>query len=61
MSSAFHILKGTKSLRWNLRTKEFMDAEPSKREVSSEIVDKLNEKYDELKQKWDEKYPNNKV
>lgn len=56
-----HVLKGTKSWRWNLRTKEFMDTDPPEKEVPDEIVVKLNEEYDNLKQNWDNKYPHNKV
>lgn len=55
------IIKGTKTWRWNLRTKEFMDDDPPERDVPRGLIDKLGEGHSELVEQWNAKYPRNKV
>jgi hypothetical protein len=55
------ILRGTQAWRINLRTGEFMDAEPDPAEVPKDLVDYVKgaDVWKELCDQWDKKYPQN--
>jgi hypothetical protein len=57
------ILRGTKAWRINLRTREFMDAEPDPADVPSGLVThiKLEKVWKKLCDEGDKKYPGNPV
>jgi len=57
------ILRGTRAWRINLRTGEFMDADPAPSDVPARIVAMIrqHETWQQLRATWDEMYPNNPV
>jgi hypothetical protein len=57
------LLKKTQAWRIDLRTTEFMDAEPDPAEVPKDLVDFIRgEKvWQQLCDEWDKKYPKNPV
>lgn len=57
------ILRGTRAWRINLRTGEFMDAEPDPAEVPEDLVEHVKgaEVWKQLCEEWDKKYPQNPV
>jgi hypothetical protein len=55
------IIKGTKRWRIDLRIMEFMDKEPSSRDVPDELVEHILTNKDELVKQWNLKYPLNPV
>jgi hypothetical protein len=57
------ILRQTRAWRINLRTGEFMDAEPSPADVPKELVAYIKRPaiWQRLCEEWDRKYPTNPV
>jgi hypothetical protein len=57
------VIRGTQAWRINLRTGEFMDAEPDPKEVSEEIITliKTPETWQQMCNEWDRMYPDNPV
>lgn len=57
------IIRGTEAWRINLRTGEFMDANPDPSEVPREVVELIMEEetWQQVCDEWDGIYPNNPV
>lgn len=55
------ILNRSRTWRWNLRTRTWMDADPDPAEVPSEIAQLVEQEYDHLCEAWDAMYPLNPV
>jgi hypothetical protein len=55
------ILRGRRAWRWDLRTGEFMDAEPDPDDVPEELLKEVRGKWELLRARWDEMYPENPV
>lgn len=55
------ILHRTEKWRLNLRTGEFMDREPSSRDVSKSVLEDIRQNLSRLQQEWDRLHPTNPV
>jgi hypothetical protein len=55
------ILKGTQCWRYGLRERAFLDKRPKAKDVRQEILDYIEEHYQEIVDKWNETYPLNPV
>ncbi|MBI1900815.1 MAG: hypothetical protein HYS13_06855 [Planctomycetia bacterium] len=55
------ILRRTDKWRINLRTREFMNAEPDSNDVPDELLDVLRQNWSWLCRQWDSMYPDNPV
>lgn len=55
------ILRGLRTWRLSLRTRDFLDMDPDPNEVPSELVEEISGQWVELRRAWDEMYPENPV
>ena len=55
------VIQGTKSWRFDLRTRSFMDDHPDPSEVPRGLVRHIEENIETLSTEWDKKYPHNPV
>ena len=55
------VVKGRKSWRINLRTKEFMDDEPPPKEIHKEVARAVQDHWRLLQREWNRIHPNNAV
>jgi hypothetical protein len=55
------IVRGTERWRINLRTRQFMDLEPSQKKVDDEVISAIRVNWERLKKEWDQIHPNNPV
>ena len=55
------ILRGTDKWRINLRTRQFMDAQPKSSAVPAELVVLIEQNWEMICRMWDAKYPANPV
>jgi hypothetical protein len=55
------VVKGRKSWRINLRTKEFMDDEPPPKEIHKDVAQVVKDNWRRLQREWNRIHPNNAV
>lgn len=55
------VIRGTRFWRWNLRSHQFMDRDPSPGDVPDELVRLLHVHHDDLVRRWDSVHPGNPV
>jgi hypothetical protein len=55
------VVRGMRKWRVNLRTREFMDVNPKKRDVPDGVIEAIFANWDQLRQEWDRIHPINPV
>jgi hypothetical protein len=55
------LIRGTRTWRFGLRSRIFLDKEPNPAEVPAELVQEILASWDELIAEWDAMYPENPV
>ena len=55
------IIQGVKSWRFCLRTEQFLDVQPDPKDVPAGLLSAIRGQVVELRQQWDDMYPENPV
>lgn len=55
------MIRGSRRWRWDLRSRQFMDAQPNPRDVPGELRALLTAHHADLTRAWDATYPKNPV
>ncbi|HEY5436201.1 MAG TPA: hypothetical protein VIK13_13285 [Candidatus Limnocylindrales bacterium] len=55
------VIRGNRCWRWDLRSRQFMDAQPDTREIPSQLLTVLTTHHADLVRHWDAAYPENPV
>lgn len=55
------VIKGSRSWRYDLRKRKFVDRKPPARDVPDGVTDHIEENIDEIVAAWDAMYPDNPV
>lgn len=55
------VVRRTKTWRYSLRDREFMDEKPPPRDVDDEVMEAIHDNWETLVDEWNDRYPNNPV